>query len=73
MTTPSHARTIVPLDVEEDDTLVPPPRVEAPDPLDPPDAIVVRLRRAGLVGEGERVEIVTDAPPPVRERTPPRS
>lgn len=37
------------------------------DPHDAPDAVVVYLRRAGLVAEGEKVEVVTDAPPPVRQ------
>ena len=57
----SAARTIVP----------PVDDFDAPDPHDAPEAVVVRLRRAGLVVDGEEVEVVTDAPPPVRQRFPP--
>mgnify|MGYP001467143534 CR=1 FL=1 len=54
--------------------LIPLPHVAdraADDASDVPVAIALRLRRAGLVTENESVEIVTDAPPPVRERVPP--
>jgi len=100
------ARTIVPVDPDDDEVLeaidaldapdllgppvparppadpldAPPPPQRTPSPAVPrvqqpapqPEVIELRLRRAGLVREGEPVEIVTDAPPPVRERVPPR-